>query len=84
MISSQRTAIQPASSACCINKPGDQPCSLALAPPRIAECLSIKQSRPVGLTTLSGYLQAIWVAALFAFALWLMSVLKCEMATPAY
>ena len=26
----------------------------------------------------------IWVATLFAFALWMMSVLKCEMATPAY
>ena len=26
----------------------------------------------------------LWIAALFAFALWLMSVLKCEMATPAY
>ena len=30
------------------------------------------------------HLHGIWVAALFAFALWLMSVLKCEMATPAY
>ncbi|MHC4168119.1 MAG: hypothetical protein ACYSWQ_14270 [Planctomycetota bacterium] len=30
------------------------------------------------------HLHWLWVAALFAFALWLMSVLKCEMATPAY
>ena len=30
------------------------------------------------------HLHAIWVATLFAFALWLMSVLKCEMATPAF
>ncbi len=30
------------------------------------------------------YLHGIWVAALFVFVLWLMSVLKCEMATPAY
>lgn len=30
------------------------------------------------------HLHAIWVAALLAFALWLMSVLKCEMATPVY
>ncbi|MHC4117293.1 MAG: hypothetical protein ACYSWO_07265 [Planctomycetota bacterium] len=30
------------------------------------------------------HLHPIWVAALFAFAIWLMSVLKCEMATPAY
>jgi hypothetical protein len=32
----------------------------------------------------AGYLHAVWVAALFAFAIWLMSVLECEMATPAY
>ncbi|MHC4431446.1 MAG: hypothetical protein ACYTBS_06360 [Planctomycetota bacterium] len=32
----------------------------------------------------AGHLHAISVAALLAFALWLMSVLKCEMATPAY
>ena len=32
----------------------------------------------------AGYLHAIWVAVLFALALWLMSVLKCEMATPVY
>lgn len=30
------------------------------------------------------HLHAIWVAALFAFLLLLMLVLKCEMATPAY
>ena len=30
------------------------------------------------------HLHVIWVLALFAFALWLMSVLKCDMATPAY
>jgi len=32
----------------------------------------------------AGHLHAIWVATLFAFGLWLMSVLECEMATPAY
>ena len=31
-----------------------------------------------------GHVHTIWIAALFAFVLWLMSVLKCEMATPAY
>lgn len=30
------------------------------------------------------HLHAIWVAALLVFALWVMSVLKCEMATPVY
>lgn len=30
------------------------------------------------------HLHGLWIATLFAFALWLMSVLKCEMATPAY
>ncbi len=30
------------------------------------------------------YLHAIWIAAIIVFFLLLMSVLKCEMATPAY
>lgn len=30
------------------------------------------------------HVHGLWVAALFAIALWLMSVLNCELATPAY
>jgi len=32
----------------------------------------------------TGYLNLIWVALIFVLLFWLMSVLKCDMAPPAY
>jgi len=32
----------------------------------------------------TAYLNLIWVALIFVLLIWLMSVLKCDMAPPAY